>query len=334
MKQISEVSSPELQKVIEVTGGSVESFSTSLSKTTETMSTIITDNLGDMSTGIADIVKDLESYSNAIKALVDKINDVDKNSNKKDKGSSDQTSVSDTIAKMQANSIKWHTASEAEKEALHKENLQLGASIGATYDEASGKWTYPATSSSSSSSSGSSSSGGTSSSSKGSSSSSSSSSSSGGSSSKNVNTSDQYVDCGGGFIQSNPNWDGKTQGGVGSFYKYADGTRYTAGGLSLMGEDGEEFYIPSSGRLIPISQPTIGNIGAGGVVFNREQMANLRSLWDLSNLGKISPFVSSSNVSKQNTTIDNSIHINGLTVGEQGNEDWINGLRRYVATHK
>ena len=101
-----------------------------------------------------------------------------------------------------------------------------------------------------------------------------------------------------------------------------------------MGEEGFEAYITNNGRLIPINQPTIGNIGAGGVVFNREQMANLRNLWDLSNLGNISPFVSSSSMNNQNTVIDNSIHINGLTVGEQGNEDWISGLRRYVATHK
>ena len=116
--------------------------------------------------------------------------------------------------------------------------------------------------------------------------------------------------------------------------KDANGTRYTSGGMTLMGEEGFEAFVSNTGRLIPISQPTIGNIGAGGVVFNREQMANLRSLWDLSNLGKISPYVSSSNAGKQSTVIDNSIHINGLTVGEQGNEDWINGLRRYVATHK
>ena len=116
--------------------------------------------------------------------------------------------------------------------------------------------------------------------------------------------------------------------------KYATGTRYTKSGLALMGEKDEEIYITANGRLVPINQPTIGNIGSGGVVFNREQMASVRNLWDLSNLGKVSPFVSSSNMNRQDTVIDNSIHINGLTVSEQGNEDWINGLRRYVATHK
>ena len=122
--------------------------------------------------------------------------------------------------------------------------------------------------------------------------------------------------------------------GTGKWKYHADGTRYTPGGLTALGEKDFEAYITNGGRLIPINQPTIGNIGAGGIVFNREQMANLRNLWDLSNLGKISPYVSSSSSNKQNTVIDNSIHINGLTVGEKGNEDWINGLRRYVATHK
>ena len=114
----------------------------------------------------------------------------------------------------------------------------------------------------------------------------------------------------------------------------ADGSRYTSAGLNLMGEEGFEAYISNSGRLLPINQPTLGNIGSGGIVFNREQMANLRNLWDLSNLSRVTPFVSSSNASSQSTVIDNSIHINGMTISEKGNEDWINGFRRYVATHR
>ena len=74
---------------------------------------------------------------------------------------------------------------------------------------------------------------------------------------------------------------------TGKWKKHADGTRYTPGGMTLLGEEGFEAFINRNGHLIPIAQPTIGNIDSGGVVFNTEQMNNLRSLWDLSNLGKV-----------------------------------------------
>ena len=118
---------------------------------------------------------------------------------------------------------------------------------------------------------------------------------------------------------------------------HATGTRYTPGGLTKMGEDGEEFYIPSNGRLIPINQPTIGNIPSGGVVFNREQMKNLRTMWDMSNFN----FRGGSNFvgSAQPQTIDNSncnnVIINGMTV-DSGSDDGkalISALRRYVGNH-
>ena len=70
-------------------------------------------------------------------------------------------------------------------------------------------------------------------------------------------------------------------------HKHADGTRYTPGGKTLLGEEGFEAFINRNGHLIPIAQPTIGNIDSGGVVFNTEQMNNLRNLWDLSNVGKV-----------------------------------------------
>lgn len=69
--------------------------------------------------------------------------------------------------------------------------------------------------------------------------------------------------------------------------KHADGTRYTPGGLTALGEEGFEAFINRNGNLIPIAQPTIGNIDSGGIVFNTEQMNNLRNLWDLSNIGKV-----------------------------------------------
>ena len=331
LREISNITSPELQRVILTTGGSLDGFSEELSESTTTLSEITTTDLGNASLGISAFTKKLEEYSATIKSLAEDISsiNIDKDNN--------NISVKDTIAQMQANSEKWSSASESEQQKLHDLNKQLGDSIGATYDEKTGKWhasdgslLYSSSSSGSESSPLFWSTGDT----RGSSSSKGSSSSSSSSSAKEVNTADQYVKSSSGNIQSNPNWDGKEKGGVGSFYKYAKGTRYTPGGLTLMGEEGFEAFISGNGRLIPITQPTIGNIGAGGIVFNREQMANLRNLWDLGNLGKMPSIVSSSNTNKQDTIIDNSIHINGLTVGEQGNEDWINGLRRYVATHK
>lgn len=70
---------------------------------------------------------------------------------------------------------------------------------------------------------------------------------------------------------------------TGKWKKHADGTRHTPGGWTLMGEE-PEMYITANGHLVPINQPTIGNIDSGGVVFNQEQMSNLRSMWDLSNI--------------------------------------------------
>ena len=69
---------------------------------------------------------------------------------------------------------------------------------------------------------------------------------------------------------------------------YANGTNKTKSGAVLMGEKEPEMYIDNNGHLVPINQPTFANIDAGGIVFNQDQMANLRSLWDMSNIGKIS----------------------------------------------
>ena len=343
LKEISEVSSPELKKVIDATGGSITSFSTTLSESTTTLSDIVSGDrgLGTVSTNIDTIITDLENYSDAIQNLINKINGVSTDSNKKGNSSS----VDAIIAQMQANSIKWHVASEIEKEALHKENLQLGASIGATYDSTTGQWTYPEVKSSPSS--------GSTSSSKGSSSGTISTTtvtnpdgsktkvtidaSTGSTTTKGLSTGTVVHTAGGDYKIVSSGTVGATynpNSGYWSVKVNADGSRYTSGGLNLIGEEGFEAFISNTGRLIPISQPTLANIGAGGIIFNREQMANLRNLWDISNLGKVSPFISSSNANNQSTLIDNSIHINGMTIGERGNEDWINGLRRYVATHK
>ena len=137
--------------------------------------------------------------------------------------------------------------------------------------------------------------------------------------------------------------DYKITGGTGGKYtsvkvknKYASGTGNTNAGDTLIGEKEPEIYIDNDGHLIPVLQPTIfKDIDAGGKVFNGIQMQNLESLWNLSNMNfnrSIPAMV------ERNHTIDNSncnnITIGGITISEQGNEDWINGLRRYVYTHK
>ena len=120
------------------------------------------------------------------------------------------------------------------------------------------------------------------------------------------------------------------------FNAHASGTRYTPGGLTKLGEEGFEAFISSNGHLIPINQPTIGNIGSGGVVFNADQMKNLRSLWDLSNLNfGNSSFTNNIQPKQVSHTQDNRIIINGLTVdnGSTDGQALISALRRYVGNH-
>lgn len=117
---------------------------------------------------------------------------------------------------------------------------------------------------------------------------------------------------------------------------HAGGSRYTPGGLTLMGEEDFEAYITSSGRLVPISQPTIGNIPSGGVVFNTKQMEGLRTLWDMSNLGLSgNSFIPNVQSQQTNQTYDNRIIINGMTVdsGSADGQALINALKRYVGNH-
>ena len=137
--------------------------------------------------------------------------------------------------------------------------------------------------------------------------------------------------------------DYKITGGTAGNYtsekvkQYAGGTGYTSGGLSLMGENGFEAYINSNGRLIPINQPTIGNIGSGGAVFNADQMKNLRTLWDMSNLNLSAGSRLLNNAQQQQAshTTDNRIIINGMTVdsGSSDGQALISALRRYVGNH-
>lgn len=120
-------------------------------------------------------------------------------------------------------------------------------------------------------------------------------------------------------------------------HKYASGSKYTKEGLSLMGEEGSEVFITASGRLIPINQPTIGNISSGGVVFNAEQMKNLRTMWDMSNLNLNTDkgYINMAQPQQIDQSQNNSITINGMTVdsGSSDGQALISALRRYVGNH-
>lgn len=120
-------------------------------------------------------------------------------------------------------------------------------------------------------------------------------------------------------------------------HAYASGSKNTQSGLALMGENGFEAYINSNGRLIPINQPTIGNISNGGVVFNTDQMKNLRTLWDMSslNLGGRSNLIGNSQPQQIDQSQDNRIIINGMTVdsGSADGQSLIDALKRYVGNH-
>lgn len=123
--------------------------------------------------------------------------------------------------------------------------------------------------------------------------------------------------------------------GLPSSMMFASGTRYTPSGNILMGEKEPETFINANGHLIPINQPTLGDFGAGGIVFNQEQMSNLRSLWDLSNMSFNHPLPTVSERGQTTNTVDNRIIINGMTVdsGSSDGQALISALRRYVGNH-
>lgn len=106
--------------------------------------------------------------------------------------------------------------------------------------------------------------------------------------------------------------DYKVTGGTAGNYKaekikakYASGTKNTTSGNVLMGEDGFEAFISKNGHLIPINQPTIANVDSGGIVFNTEQMSNLRNLFDLSNIDSMPQSILSNSVSRDTNNVVN-----------------------------
>ena len=114
---------------------------------------------------------------------------------------------------------------------------------------------------------------------------------------------------------------------------YAKGTSNARKGVAQIGELEPETLITSKGKYIPIEQPTLANLLGGEVVFNSEQMSNLRTLYDPSKI--FTPNLESVPISSvnqnQSTQIDNSVTINGLTVEKESNGELLNQLRRLRA---
>lgn len=123
--------------------------------------------------------------------------------------------------------------------------------------------------------------------------------------------------------------------GLPSSMMFASGTRYTPSGNILMGEKESETFINANGHLIPINQPTLGNFGAGGIVFNQDQMANLRSLWDLSNIGIASHnnLIGANRTQNIDNRVDNSYHVYIQNLEVDNGVIDINALKRYIPIH-
>lgn len=112
--------------------------------------------------------------------------------------------------------------------------------------------------------------------------------------------------------------------------KYATGSKYTQQGFALMGEDGYETFISSNGHLIPINQPTFGNIETGGIVFNRDQMDFTRKIWDWSNVGTL-PTSSISNFINRNSgeTVNYNMYGDAVFNGDNPEAMW-KGMSGYM----
>lgn len=122
------------------------------------------------------------------------------------------------------------------------------------------------------------------------------------------------------------------------FNRHANGTRHTKNGNALIGEAGSEVFLSKNGHLTLVDAPTMfKNVGAGGAVFNQDQMSNIRYLWDLSNYSssELSSMIKRNPISTTGDTNCNNITINGMTVdsGSQDGQALLNALRRYVGNH-
>jgi hypothetical protein len=122
-------------------------------------------------------------------------------------------------------------------------------------------------------------------------------------------------------------------------YSYADGTRSTKAGLTLVGEGKDPFeVIATKYGLLSVAQPTLGNFGNGSIVFNQDQLDGMRNVWDMANayskrtLDTVHQGRAFQNVDNSNC---NNIYINGMQVANDADGKALNdALRRYVATHR
>ena len=116
---------------------------------------------------------------------------------------------------------------------------------------------------------------------------------------------------------------------------YASGTNYATPGLHAIGEEEDEVIITPYGNLIPINQPIIGNLHAGSLVFNRDQIDFARKFWDIANLGKMYPNLINNDKHKNvvnNYNNSKHIYLEGVEI-DNGIID-IDALQRYIAVNK
>ena len=80
---------------------------------------------------------------------------------------------------------------------------------------------------------------------------------------------------------------------------------------------------------------TAGNLPSGGVVFNQEQMSNVRKLWDLANgnILQYSKYMHKPQPQSIDKSVDNSVNINGMKVDTNNSREFVEALRRFVNIH-
>ena len=120
-----------------------------------------------------------------------------------------------------------------------------------------------------------------------------------------------------------------------SINHYATGTDYTQAGDAWMGEKAWELFLSKHGEFTPITRPTFTNIPSGGVVFNQEQMSNVRKLWDLSNqnITSYTKYMTKQQPQTIDKRIDQSIKINGMNVDTTNGKEFVEAVRRFVSIH-
>lgn len=116
---------------------------------------------------------------------------------------------------------------------------------------------------------------------------------------------------------------------------YGIGTGNALPGMSLLSEKQPETLITKYGELIPVMQPSLMNMRGGEMVFNPEQMSNVRKLWDLANgnILQYSKYMRKSQPQSIDKSVDNSVNINGMKVDTNNSREFVEALRRFVNIH-